>query len=154
MPDFCSRRCRHGGDAAFGDEDPVLWRAGGKFLAVFQRHLEIAEVAVVDADQRRLQRQGAVEFGLVMGFDQNVHLQVMGGDVERAGFAIVDAGHDDQDAVGAGGAGLVDLIGVEQEILAQGRRVGGGAGDGEIVQLALERGRVGGARKGMSRLPA
>ena len=45
--------------------------------------------------------------------------QVMRGDIERAGLAVIDAGHDDQDAVGAGGAGLVNLIGIEQEILAQ-----------------------------------
>jgi len=41
------------------------------------------------------------------------------GRFQFAGQGIVDAGHDDQDGVGAPGAGLVDLVGVKQEILAQ-----------------------------------
>ena len=51
--------------------------------------------------------------------------------------------HDDQDAVGAPGARLDHLIGVEHEILAQHRQRGRGAGRGEELRRALERRRIG-----------
>src|SRR5208337_2960835 len=78
-----------------------------------------------------------------MGLGQHVHMQVVGGDIEGAGLGIADAGQDDQDAIGAGGARLIDLIGVEQEVLAQQRQAGASMGGGEIVEMALERGAVG-----------
>ena len=74
------------------------------------------------ADQPPFKRQRALEFGLVMGLDQDVEAEVMRGLVERLGDFVVDGGHDDEDAVGAPGARLQHLIGVEQEVLAQDRR--------------------------------
>ncbi len=47
------------------------------------------------------------------------------GRFEFARHGVVDAGHDDQDGVGAPGARFEHLIGIEQEILAQ-----RGQGDG------------------------
>ena len=108
--------------------------AGAQALASLKRNLEIAQIAVVDADQRRFERQGAVEFGFVMRLDQHVHMQVMRRDIEGARLLIVDAGHDDENAVGAGGARFKDLIGVEHEILAQDRQMGGGARRREVVE--------------------
>ena len=59
---------------------------------------------------------------LVVGLDQHVEAEVMGGLVERPGGFVVDRRHDDEDAVGAPGARLQHLIGIEQEILAQDRQ--------------------------------
>ena len=56
---------------------------------------------------------------------------------------VVDAGHDDQDAVGAPGARLRDLIGLVHEVLAQRRQRGGVARGGQELGPALERRRVG-----------
>ena len=56
---------------------------------------------------------------------------------------VVDRGHDDQDAVGALGARLRHLIGVEHEILAQHRQRGRRARRRHEIRLALERRRVG-----------
>ena len=50
-------------------------------LAGFERNREIAQIAVVDPEQPRLQRQGALDFGLVMGLGEDIHVQVMGGGV-------------------------------------------------------------------------
>ena len=56
---------------------------------------------------------------------------------------VVERGHDDQDAVGAMGAGFDHLIGVEHEILAQHRQVGRRARRDHEIEMALERRRVG-----------
>ena len=91
----------------------------------------------------RAERQGAVELRPVVHLDQHVHAEVVRGVDQRARLVVGDARHDDEDAIGAPGAGLVDLVGLEQEILAQGRQAGGLAGLREVFGPALERGLVG-----------
>ena len=58
-------------------------------------------------------------------------------------IVVVDARHDDQDRVGAPGARLVDLIGLEHEILAQRRQRRRRARRGQEFRRALEGRRVG-----------
>ena len=58
----------------------------------------------------------------VVDLDQHVEAEVVRGLVERARGLVVDRGHDDEDAVGAPGARLEHLIGIEEEILAQDRQ--------------------------------
>ena len=91
-------------------------------LARRERRLEGLEVAIVDADEPRFQPQRALEFLLVMHFDQHVHAEREGCRFEFGGGGVVDRGHDDQDAVGARGARFRHLIGVVHEILAQHRQ--------------------------------
>ena len=114
---------RHGRKCRF--RRPRCGRSGSAAqpLADGERRLEGAQVAVVDADQPALERQRALEFALVMDLDQHVEPEVMRGLVERARGIVVDGGHDDEDAVGAPGARLQHLIGIEQEILAQDRQM-------------------------------
>ena len=116
---------------------------GASSSLTLERDLEGAQVPVVDADELGAERQGAVQLRPVVHLDQHVHAEIVSGVDQRAGLVVRDARHDDEDAVGAPGAGLVDLIGLEQEILAQGRQAGGLAGLGEVFGLALERGLVG-----------
>ena len=58
-------------------------------------------------------------------------------------LVVGDGGHDDEDAVGAPGARLVDLVGLEHEILAQRRQRHRRARLRQEFRRALEGGRVG-----------
>jgi hypothetical protein len=55
----------------------------------------------------------------------------------------LEGGDDEQDAVCAHGARLVDLVGVDDEVLAQHRQVAGGAGFLQVFGRALEEAPVG-----------
>ena len=61
---------------------------------------------------------------MVVDFDQHVHAMRDRRVLDILGCGIVERRHDEQDAVGAIGAGLDHLIGVEDEVLAQHRQVG------------------------------
>ena len=78
-----------------------------------------------------------------MHLDEHVHAERVRCRDEGARLVVGDARHDDEDAVGAPQARLEDLVGLEQEILAQHRQAGGLAGGGKIFGPALERGLVG-----------
>ena len=71
---------------------------------------------------------------LVMHLDQRVHPPLGGGVEQVAGGVVADGGEDDQDAVGAPGAGFGDLVGLEHEVLAQHRQAGRGAGFDQIAR--------------------
>ena len=87
--------------------------------------------------ERQLQRP--LQLVLVMHFDQHIHAELERGVFERARLVVGKAGHDDQDGVGAPGARLVDLVGLEHEILAQRRQCRGVARRRQIFRRALER---------------
>ena len=130
-------------DAALADHQPVARNQRRQRLAGRKRGLEGAQVAVVDADHRRPQFQGAIELGTIMDLDQHVHAvgrtRVL--DILRRG--IVERGHDDQDAIGAMRARFRHLIGVEHEILAQHGQIGGGARGHHEIEMTLEGGGIG-----------
>ncbi len=104
-------------DPAFADDDPVARNLGGEPLAGFQRGVKGFQVAVVDADQARLQLERAFKLVGIVDFEQHVHAEREGCVFKRLRRCIVDAGHDDQDAVGAPGSRLGDLIGLVHEVL-------------------------------------
>ena len=83
----------------------------------------------------------------VVDLDEHVEPEVVRGLVQRARGFVVDRGHDDEDAVGAPGARLQHLIGIEQEILAQDRQRRRRARLHQMLGRALERRRVGEHRK-------
>ena len=144
MSDLREARDVGGGeDAAFADDDAVGRDERRELLADAERHLEGAQVAVVDADELRAERQRALEFGAVVDLDQHVHAEPVGGVDQRARLRVGDARHDDEDAIGAPGARLEHLVGLEQEVLAQGRQAGRLARLRQIFGPALERRRVG-----------
>ena len=60
---------------------------------------------------------------------------------------VVERRHDDEDAIGAGRARLRHLVGVVHEILAQHRQRAGRARRAQVIERALEGGRVGQHRK-------
>ena len=128
---------------------------GSRPMVVSQRRLERAQVAVVDADQRRAQLQRRGQLVAVMHFHQHVQAQF-----QRAGFqfrhqAVVERRDDQQDRIGAHRARFVDLVHVDHEVLAQHRNLAGGARLLQVVHRALEEMHVGQhrqARRAMARV--
>jgi len=108
-----------------------------------KRRLERAQIAVVDADKPRFQPQRALKLGLVMHFDQHVHAERERRRLELGGGRVVERRHDDENAIGSSCARFRHLIGFVHEILAQRRQRAGGARRAQMIERALERGRVG-----------
>ena len=78
--------------------------------------------ALVGAYKRNRYGHIDIKLGLVMHFNQNVEPQIVGGGVERLGFGIIERRHDDENAICAIRARFIDLIRIEQKILAQRRQ--------------------------------
>ena len=122
---FADQECRHAHarqprqivgreDAAFADHQAIVRDQRRQRFAGRKRGLEGAQIAVVDADHRRTKFQRAVELGALMDFDQDVHAVRERRVLDVPGRGIVERRHDDQDAVGAVGAGFDHLIGVDR----------------------------------------
>ena len=87
--------------------------------------------------------QRALELVAVMHLDQHVHAAEMAEPRQLGRELVVEAGHDQQDAVGTERPGLEDLVRIDHEVLAQRRQLGGAARLAEELVLALEVGLVG-----------
>ena len=118
-------------DAAFGDHQPAGRNARQQVERGRERHVEGAQVAVVDADERRREPQRALELGGVVHLDQHRHAEVARAGFERGEARVVERGDDQQDRVGAQRARLGDLVLVDDEVLAQRRQRAGGARRGQ-----------------------
>jgi hypothetical protein len=108
-------------NAALGDDDAVGGEGRQEFEGGLQADLEAAQVAVVDADQRGSQLQREVEFAAIMDFDEYRHAERVGDGLEVAQRRQIECRDDQQYGVGTHGAGLMDLVRVHQEVLAQHR---------------------------------
>ena len=93
---------------------------------------------------RVLERQRAVELARVVHLDEHVHAERLRAprSSARASSSVTLAMMTRMQSA-PHSARLEDLVGLEEEILAQGRQAGGLAGGGEILGPALERGLVG-----------
>ncbi len=130
-------------DAAFADHHAIVRHQRRQPLGHLERGDEGLEVAVVDADERRLELERALELGGVVHLEQHVHAVPDRSGLDLRGRAIVERRHDDEDAVGAHRARFRHLIRLVHEVLAQHRQVGCRAGGDEELGRALERGAVG-----------
>ena len=76
---------------------------------------------------------------LVVDLDEHVEVEIERRAVQRsASVVVVERGDDQQDRVGAGRRGLVDLVGVDDEVLAQDRQRAGRARLAQVVERAAE----------------
>ena len=66
-------------NATFGNDGFVCWYAVCKRAGRVQRDIEGVEIAVVDANQCRVERKAAVQFSRVMHLDQRIHAPGAGG---------------------------------------------------------------------------
>ena len=89
-------------------------------------HLEGAEVAIVDADHFRADLQRALEVILVVDLDDAVEVELDRLLVEEVEILVGEAGDDQEHGVGTGNRRLPQLIRVDDEVLAQDRKVGRG----------------------------
>ena len=131
------RRMRE--DAALADDDAVGAGSGGASSSLtpsetskVRRLRLLMPISLVPSGRARSSSAAVVHL------DQHVHAEVVRRVDQRARLVVRDARHDHEDAIGAPGAGLEDLIGLEQEILAQGGQAGCLARLGEVFGLALE----------------
>ena len=99
---------------------------------------EVAEIAVVDADHLGLDLQRALELLLVVDLDEHVEVERPCLAVQREQRLGLERRDDQQHRVGAGGGGLVELVGVDDEVLAQHREVGRGARRHQVLERAAE----------------
>src|SRR5699024_7721116 len=94
--------------------------------------------AGVDADELGTDVGGEFQFRPVVGLDERRHAQFAGQSVELAQLHRIEGGDDEQDDVGPVRPGLVELVFVDHEVLAQGRDVHGRAHGIEVVETAGE----------------
>ena len=118
---------------AFGDEGAALRRAADQFIGAGEVDREVAQVAIVDADQPGPEDERAVEFRGVMDFDQHVHAMGEGGGFDLGHLCVGERRDDDQDRISAERARFRHLPGIDHEVLAQHGEGAGGAGGDEIV---------------------
>ena len=116
--------------------------SGASRSVVGEVDAEIAQVAVVDADQRRAERQRAAHLGLVMDLDQRVHAEPPRLGDHRSRRIVVEQREHDQHRVGARDPRLGDLAQVDEEVLGEDRPVELAARGREIVERAAEIGAV------------
>src|SRR5581483_5452344 len=91
---------------------------GSQALRGCQVNVECAQIAVVDAEELGAGLQGLLHLGDVMHLDQRVHAERSRQRYEVAEETRLQHGGDQQETIGAGGPRLVDLVGVEEEVLA------------------------------------
>src|SRR6185295_1644582 len=130
-----------GADARFDDAGLGAAEEREEAFGGGEVHLEGAEVAVVDADQGGA--VDALELLFIVDLDEGAQVEG-GGEVEAADEEVaVEGGGDEEDEVGAGGAGLEELVLVDDEVLAEDGDVDGGADSAEVIERAAEAGAVG-----------
>ena len=69
-------------DAAFPHHDAIRRDLRDEAFADGERHLEGAQIAIVDADQLRVEAKRALQFGLVVDLGQDIHAQFVRGIAE------------------------------------------------------------------------
>ena len=127
-----------GADAAFGDHHDVLWRDAGELDQQLGVDGKRAQIAAVDADEIEAERDGALHLLAVVGLAEHVEADAVGFVAQVAEGSVRVGGDDEQNGVGAGGAGFEDLKGIEDEVLAETGNVDDVGGLFEIGERALE----------------
>ena len=130
-------------DAALADQQAALADHRRQAAGGLQVDLERAQVAVVDAEDAGGRVEGDFDLGFVVDFDQGLEAAGVGR-VEQAPVVVATQGrHDEEDGIGAGHHGFVDLGLVHDEVLAQHRDVHRLADAGHEVEVAVEEAFVG-----------
>ena len=109
-------------NAGFGNEQAVGSKAGEP-LGGGEVDREIAQVAVIDADQRRSERQRAPHLAFVMNLDQHIHAEAPRFLDHGARCVVVQQRQHDENGVGTGDPGLDDLAPIDEEVLGKDRSV-------------------------------
>ena len=124
-------------DATFTHENDPRRYAGGQPFRDGEVRLEGAETAVVDSDEIGTDGQGPLELRLVVDLDQRVETEPFGVLAQSREILVGERRHDEQHRVGPSDPRLVELIGVDHEVLAQQRQL-----DGVALNDAVAKGRI------------
>src|SRR4051812_9438510 len=125
-------------DARLGHDGLASRDVDEQVVGALEVDREVLEVAVVDADQVGVELERQLELLLVVHLHQGVDLERAGHAVEGAERVGAQRPDHEQDRVGAIGLGLVDLVRVEREVLAQDRQLGDRPGGAQVVERAPE----------------
>ncbi len=125
-------------DAAFADEEDVVWDLFAEEGSCFEVHGEIDEVPVVDTDDLGSEVECAVEFAQVVNFHEAFQLEGGCLFIQRVQTFIGQCGNDEEDGVGAGDDGFGDLGFVDDEIFSENGEVHFFADRFEVAQVAFE----------------
>ena len=87
-------------DTALGDGDPIGRQPVLQVQRGVEADVEVVQVAVVDADERRIELQGTIEFGGIMNLDEDIKVILACAGSEFRHLGIGQCGDDEQDAVG------------------------------------------------------
>ena len=108
--------------AALGHQGRAGWSQFGHAQRGFQIDLESFQIAIVDADERGTQSRGALQLLGGVHFDQRVEMNEVGRIEQLQGVGIGQSGDDHQHGFGSGDGGFIDLVAIDEEILAQQRQ--------------------------------
>src|SRR5271166_5319346 len=111
-----------GAKTGFGYREAVVGNVLDQLEGGFTAHREGFQVAIVDAEDAGIHSQRAVEFGAGMNFDERLHRDFAAKGEEVTQERIIERGDDQEKAIGIVGASFPNLPGIENEILAQGRK--------------------------------
>ncbi len=100
--------------------------------------MEGPEIAVVDADQRGVEAQGALELLLVVAFHEHIEPERARISLQVVQQCVANRVDDEQDAIRTPCARFQHLIGIDDEVLAQDRKRARRARRGEVVARAAE----------------
>lgn len=131
-------KVRGGMNAAFGNVEGRGRKLRGQFQRSFEADVEGAEVAIVDAEAVAVEAADTGKLFSGMDFAEDVKLERAGGGGEASEFAVRERRGDEEDGVGVMGAGFDDLVFVHDEIFAEAGKLGGGGGEIEVGEAALE----------------
>ena len=101
------------------DDDPVGWDAPTEADGVVEVGFEGVEIAVVDADEFRAGGDHPVDVFRLVQFDQRCHAEFDRQIVQLLQEIPFEALRNEQHRVRPGGAGFVDLVRIDQEVLSQ-----------------------------------
>ncbi len=124
--------------AGLGDLDDVVRDLGGDAGEVVPVDLKGLEVAGVDADDPRPGVDGALDLVLVVHLDDRGEPDRLGPLDEGDQGLLLQGGDDQERQVGAVRAGLPELVGGDDEVLAQDRDVDLGADGLQVGEGAAE----------------
>lgn len=133
-----------GFDSRFGDEVDVWWDAWFEFDGVVEVGGHGGEVSVVDAEEDAFVWGGfedgedALKVCLGVDFEEGGHVEFVDLFDERGDLGVCEALGDEEDGVGLDGAGLGDLVGVDDEVFAEDWEIDGLFDLGDEVWVASE----------------
>ena len=99
---------------------------------------EVPQIAVVDTDDRGAGTERRLELGAVVDLDEHVEPAAAGLIVQSDQLGCLEGGDDQQHGRGARGDRLIELVGVDDEVLAKQRQRARGVGLAEVLERSVE----------------